>query len=201
MSARRLVACVLLLALGGCMVGPELRAPAPAAAGSVSRRAGADVGAAPRSARDWWTLYDDPHARRARRDGARRQRRRRAARSRASRRPTRSLREANAALFPEIDLGGRRRAARSSGSVTHAGADPHHQRRSRRAVDVVRDRFLGPAAAHGRERARAQALATHYAKDVVTLSLAGLTAQTYFALRSLDAQIAATRETLATRDD
>jgi multidrug efflux system outer membrane protein len=44
-------------------------------------------------------------------------------------------------------------------------------------------------------------LSTHYARDVVTLSLAGLTAQTYFALRSLDAQVAATRETLKTRQD
>jgi len=51
------------------------------------------------------------------------------------------------------------------------------------------------------ESARAQALATHYARDVVTLSLAGLTTQVYFSLRSLDAQIAATRETLATRED
>jgi len=51
------------------------------------------------------------------------------------------------------------------------------------------------------ESARAQALATHYARDVVTLSLAGLTTQAYFSLRSLDAQIAATRETLATRED
>jgi multidrug efflux system outer membrane protein len=51
------------------------------------------------------------------------------------------------------------------------------------------------------ESARAQALATHYAKDVVTLSLAGLTAQTYFSLRSLDAQITATSETLTTREE
>ena len=51
------------------------------------------------------------------------------------------------------------------------------------------------------ESARAQVLATHYAKDVVTLSLAGLTTQTYFLLRSLDAQITATRETLTTREE
>jgi multidrug efflux system outer membrane protein len=36
---------------------------------------------------------------------------------------------------------------------------------------------------------------------VVTLSLAGLVTQTYFSLRSLDAQIANTRSTLVTRDD
>jgi multidrug efflux system outer membrane protein len=36
---------------------------------------------------------------------------------------------------------------------------------------------------------------------VVTLSVAALTSQTYFALRSLDAQITSTRETLTTRDE
>jgi len=53
----------------------------------------------------------------------------------------------------------------------------------------------------GVEAVRAQALGTRYARDVVALSLAGLTAQGYFSLRSLDAQIAATRQTLASRDE
>ncbi len=48
---------------------------------------------------------------------------------------------------------------------------------------------------------RAQDLSTRYAKEVVTLSIAALTTQTYFSLRSLDAQIASTRATLATRED
>ena len=51
------------------------------------------------------------------------------------------------------------------------------------------------------EAARAQALGSRYAKDVVELSLASLTTQTYFSLRSLDAQIATTRNTLVTRSD
>ncbi len=51
------------------------------------------------------------------------------------------------------------------------------------------------------EAARAQALGSRYAKDVVDLSLASLTTQTYFSLRSLDAQIATTRNTLTTRND
>jgi multidrug efflux system outer membrane protein len=44
-------------------------------------------------------------------------------------------------------------------------------------------------------------LSTRYARDVVALTLAGLTTQAYFGLRSLDAQIVVTRETLATRED
>ena len=53
----------------------------------------------------------------------------------------------------------------------------------------------------GVEAARAQALGTRYAKEVVTLSIASLTTQTYLSLRSLDAAIATTRNTLATRKD
>jgi multidrug efflux system outer membrane protein len=52
----------------------------------------------------------------------------------------------------------------------------------------------------GAESVRAQALGTRYARDVVALSLAGLTAQTYFSLRSLDAQLAVTRRTLTSRE-
>src|SRR5262249_57050484 len=46
-----------------------------------------------------------------------------------------------------------------------------------------------------------QLLATRYAKYVAALTLAGLTAQTYFALRSFDAQIIVTRETIVTRKE
>jgi multidrug efflux system outer membrane protein len=46
------------------------------------------------------------------------------------------------------------------------------------------------------ESAQADLLSTTYAHDVTTLALAASTAQTYFALRSLDAQIAATVNTL-----
>jgi multidrug efflux system outer membrane protein len=53
----------------------------------------------------------------------------------------------------------------------------------------------------GVEAVRAQALGTRYAKDVVALSLAGLTAQAYFSVRSLDAQVAVTRQTLASREE
>ncbi|CAG0994460.1 partial Outer membrane protein OprJ, partial [Methylophilaceae bacterium] len=51
------------------------------------------------------------------------------------------------------------------------------------------------------EAARAQALGTRYGRDVTALTLAGVTAQSYFSLRSLDAQIAVTGETLASREE
>jgi outer membrane protein, multidrug efflux system len=110
------------------------------------------------------------------------------------------LREANAALFPEIDLGGA--AARSRTSATVAAPSPVRLSNDLRvALSTSFEIDFWGRLRRLVESARAQALATHYAKDVVTLSLAGLTTQTYFSLRSLDAQIAATKETLTTREE
>src|SRR5262249_13788066 len=53
----------------------------------------------------------------------------------------------------------------------------------------------------GQEAARANALASRYGRGVVALSLAGLVAQSYFALRSLDAQLEIARQSLATREE
>jgi multidrug efflux system outer membrane protein len=50
------------------------------------------------------------------------------------------------------------------------------------------------------EAARAQALGTLFAQDVVSVSLAGATAQAYFALRALDAQAASVAATVTARE-
>ena len=110
------------------------------------------------------------------------------------------LREANAALFPEFDLLGAAARARSSGTVT-TPVPIRITNDARIALTTAFEIDFWGRLRRQVESARAQALATHYARDVVALSLAGLTTQTYFALRSLDAQVTATRETLATRDE
>src|SRR5256885_10568534 len=66
--------------------------------------------------------------------------------------------------------------------------------------ETVQGRFWGKLR-RATEAARAQDLSTRYAREVVTLSITALTTQTYFSLRSLDAQIASTRATLASRDE
>jgi multidrug efflux system outer membrane protein len=198
MRARRLLAACGVLALAGCMVGPDYERP-PTPLPPAYPDGGPDVAAAAAVRPDWWILYDDPIlndlvataltdnldvvsavARIEEADA--------------------DLRAVDAALFPEIDLGGAAVRARSSGTVT----SPAPIRLSNDLRLVLTTSFEIDFWGKFRrqiESARAQALATHYAKDVVTLSLAGLTTQTYFSLRSLDAQIAATREALATREE
>jgi multidrug efflux system outer membrane protein len=51
------------------------------------------------------------------------------------------------------------------------------------------------------QAARAQVLSSRYAHDVIALTVAGTTAQSYFTLRALDGQIAVTRDILKSRDE
>ena len=200
MRLQRLVCGVTAIALTGCMVGPNYQRPADSAADGVSGSNIFDHNDERPGARRLVDALQRPDAERPCRHGAYGQPRCRV-RGRASR-------------------GGRRRPARSQ-CVLCFRKSIWEAAPSARATAASSLHPLPCASATivrlalstsfeidfwGRlrrlvESARAQALGTYYARDVVTLSLAGLTAQTYFALRSLDAQIFATRETLATRQD
>jgi outer membrane protein, multidrug efflux system len=198
MIRRRWLCGVACLALAGCMVGPDYQRPQTPLPGTYPDESTSSAAPAPIRA-DWWTLYNDPTlnslvatALSDNLDVA-------FAVAKVEEMDA-DLVEANAALFPEIDLLGAAARSRSSGSVT----TPVPIRLSndlRVALSTSFEIDFWGRLRRMVESARAQALATHYAKDVVTLSLAGLTTQTYFALRSFDAQITATRETLATRED
>lgn len=195
-------ACGLALALCGCMTGPDYQrpqTPLPTTYGEPATPVGTSADAATPIRPDWWKLYGDATldelvatALADNVDVA-------AAVAKIEEFDA-DLREANAALFPEIDLGGAAARSRTSGAV----AVPQSLRVSndlRFALSTSFEIDFWGRLRRLVESARAQALATHYAKDVVTLSLAGLTSQTYFLLRSLDAQVTATREALATREE
>ena len=113
-----------------------------------------------------------------------------------------NLREAGAAFLPEIDLGAagsRQRFSTTAATPIFAGV-PVIRNNVRLALNTSFEIDFWGKLRRTLEAARALALGTRYAKDVVTLSLAGLTAQAYFSLRSLDEQLAFTRSTLASRD-
>jgi outer membrane protein, multidrug efflux system len=191
------------LALSGCMVGPDYQRPETPLprtyADAPTVNAGAPTSSTTTIRADWWTLYDDPTLNELVATALSENLDVAAAVAKIEEFDA-DLREANAALFPEIDLGGTAARSRSSGAV----AAPQSIRVSndlRIALSTSFEIDFWGRLRRLLESARAQVLATHYAKDVVTLSLAGLTTQTYFLLRSLDAQITATRETLTTREE
>lgn len=201
-SAHAPLTAVLCLALAGCAVlGPDYDRPDAQLPQSWSDAAaeGGDR-AMPRA--DWWKLYGDPlldelvTATRERSTDVR------LAAAQLDEAEA-ALREAHAVLLPQIDLGGQ--ATRSR--ISTLGAQPVPA-----GVPVARSDFRLSASTafeldfwgrlrRGEEAVRAQVLATRFARDVTELSMTGTTAQAYFVLRSLDAQIAVTRSSLALREE
>jgi multidrug efflux system outer membrane protein len=113
------------------------------------------------------------------------------------------MREVGAALFPQIDLD----SGASRSRVTELGSNPAVS-----GFKPVRNDYnikLGTSfeldfwgkLRRAKESARAQSLATRYAKDTVDLSLSGLVASNYLLLRSLEAQITVSRDSLRSREE
>lgn len=197
----RIPALLVVSLLTGCMVGPNYQRPAvdlPATyPGSVDRAAAAD--AVPEH---WWTLFNDPTlnalVESALTDNFDVQR----AVARIEETDA-NLRAVNAAFLPEFDLGASASRSRASSAVASpppAGTPSIHNDLRLAVSSSFEIDFWGRLRRLA-EAARAQALGSRYAKEVVMLSLAGFVTQAYFSLRSLDAQIANTRSTLTTRDD
>jgi multidrug efflux system outer membrane protein len=191
-----------LLGVSGCMVGPDYKRPEVSlpAAFPESAPPKAATGAALRA--DWWTLYEDKALDELVASAMERNADVRLAVARIEEAAA-NLRAANAAYFPEVDLLGN--ANRTLYSTTTALPVPP-------GVPALRnDVRLAPTTSfeidfwgklrRGVEGFRAQYLSTRYARDVVLLTLAGSTAQTYFTLRMLDAQIAVSRESVANRQE
>jgi multidrug efflux system outer membrane protein len=201
MNARSPAALAGALVLAGCMVGPDYERPAvdlPAAFPDSPT----DAGGATTVRSDWWKLYGDAVLDELVASALERNADIRLAVARIEEADA-NLREAGAAYLPEVDLGSSGTRSRSS-TATALPLPP--------GVPVVRNNVRLAASTSfeldfwGRlrravEAVRAQALGTRYARDVVALTLAGVTAQAYFSLRSLDAQLAVTRETLANREE
>lgn len=199
------VKCALLAALtafvlNGCMLlGPDYNRPQlnlPAAyPESDDAKAPLAVPA------EWWQLYRDATLDKLVTSGLERNSDIRLAIARLEEAEA-VVREANATLLPEVDANA---AAGRSRSSTRAGSLPA-------GTPPIRNNFLLSANTsfeldfwgrlrRTREAARAQYIATRYGRDVVALTLAAGIAQTYFSVRSLDAQIIASEESLKAAED
>lgn len=200
-APRPIVAFALALAvvLSGCTVtGPDYVRPASTLPAAYPQDLGATAGAATPLASNWWKQFGDPDldalvatalARNADLELA-------AARVEEA---DAVMREVGANFLPQVNLGASGSRSRTSGLTAQRNAVVSNNLKLSASTSFEID-FWGRLR-RGSEAARAQALATRHARDVMALSIAGLTTQAYFALRSLDAQIAIVRRTLATRDE
>lgn len=200
MTSRSLLTA-LAFALGGCaMVGPDYQRPP---IGLPADYAQAPASPAPLALpAHWWRLYGDPTLDKLVASGLERNTDIKLATARIE--ETEALmREANATLFFPLVEG--RAAGNRARSSTRTGTLPT-------SVPPIRNDFQLTANTSfeldfwGRlrrtsEAVRAQLLGTRYGRDVVSLTLAASIAQTYFAVRSLDAQIIVSGETLKAAED
>ncbi len=195
------VLAVLLLA--GCSVGPKYERPEmplpaqfPVAAQKV------ETPGEPQIPADWWKLYNDPSL-----DALIASVRERNADLRIAAAQVEEaeavMRQARAAVFPEVNLSFSRTRSRV-GTLTApppvTGA-PLERNDARLVASTSYELdFWGRVRSAG-DAAQAQLLGSQLGREVVTLTLGGLTAQTYFGLRSLDAQIEVLERGIALRRD
>jgi outer membrane protein, multidrug efflux system len=162
----------------------------------------ADAPQAPTLAADWWKLYRDATldelVESARKNNA--DLRLAAARVQEA---EGALREAHAAIYPDVILS----AGYSRSAVSRLAQPPVPP-----GIAVVRPNYQLLAStnyeldfwgrlARGNEAAQAGLLGSRFSRDTVDLTLVGAVAQTYFALRSLDAQIAVLDSSIKVRRD
>lgn len=201
-SARYLSVLAAALLLNACMLlGPDYQRPAstlPAAFPDA-----ANAAARPDTlAADWWTLFRDPTLNDLVQSALANNTDVRRAIARIEETDA-NLRAAGAAFLPEVDVSSSatRSAVSTRTAVPIPGTVPTVRNDLRLGLSSSFELDFWGRLRRGVEAARAQALSSRYAKDVVMLSLASLTTQAYFVLRSLDAQIATTRATLASREE
>ena len=94
----------------------------------------------------------------------------------------------------------RTRLSRRGATPLPPGFDPEHND-TRVSADVSYEIDLWGRLRNATQAARAELLATEAARETVRIALTSDVAQGYFALRALDAQLAATRRSLATRTE
>ena len=188
-----------VVALSGCALGPDYRRPQlelPAAYSEPYKAADEAL------RNDWWTLYNDATLNTLVAEALRQSADIKIAVAQVEEAQA-LLGQANASIFPEIDLAGNASRARvSTITATPIPANAPIIRDDRRvALSTSFELDFWGKLRRASEAARAQVLASTYGRDVVTLTIVSTTTQAYFALRSLDAQLTVLENSLRTREE
>ena len=194
------LAAALALALAGCAVGPDYKRPASTLP-QAYKEAPAETAPAAID-QQWWHAFNDAEldalVDKALKDSTDI----RIAIARVEQADA-VARQAGAVLYPEINGSGsatRGRVSEFSPSAPPAGS-PLIGNNFQLAASTAYELDFWGKLRRTRESALALADASRYSRDTVRLTLAGDVAGTYLSLRSNDAQIAATRATLQTREE
>lgn len=182
--------------LAGCAVQPDYKRPPvelPAAWKESSQNPARDGG--------WWRIYADPALEALVAEAL--ERNSDLARAAARVDESRALvAQSEASTYPSVDATfGRNRTLSSAATGMLPPGVERERNNYRAALNVSYELDLWGRLRATTQASRADLLASEAARDTVRITLASDVAKTYFALRSLDAQVEATRRTLGLRED
>lgn len=202
-AAPSIAVLTLVLALAGCAVGPDYERPQstlPATfAPGAEAAADATATATNAVAKDWWTLFRDNTLNDLVNRALAHNHDLLAAVARVEEAEG-LARQANAAFYPQVDLeAGSSRTEVSKKTATWSSSSPHLVDSRTAGLSTSFEIDLWGRLRRADEAARAQVLASRYARDTVELSVAGLVTTGYLTLRAADASLALSESTLALR--
>ncbi len=204
MRLKQLIAMSVVLPsllLGGCqMIGPDYFRPKQALPDSF-QEAQASVSSEALN-NHWWTLYHDPVLDDLIEKASKNNTDLKIAVARIEEADG-YLREVGAALFPQVNLdssASRYRVTELGAVPMFNGMNPTRSNYNIKLGTTFELDFWGKLR-RTQESARAQALASRFAKDTVDLSLKSLVTGDYLLLRSLEAQIAISASSMQSRED
>jgi multidrug efflux system outer membrane protein len=201
MSAKYAALGLMMLLAGCAPVGPNYQRPPLDLPGSYPGPVPGPAPAPLAVPADWWRLYHDATLDKLVSSGLEKNADIRIAAARIEEAES-VLREVDATFFPLVEAGAGAKRSRSStqtGTLPPTAAPIRNDFKLTASTTFELD-FWGRLR-RAAEAARAQYYASRYARDVVSLTLAAGIAQTYFAVRSLDAQIAVAGETLKVAEE
>jgi multidrug efflux system outer membrane protein len=189
-----------VLLLAGCAVGPDYVRP-DSTLPELHKEAGSESAAPASINPEWWTLFNDATLNRLVEQALAANQDLQAAIARLEASEA-AAREAGAELYPSIDLGANSSRNRSSGETASgrmSGPQTYNNRRA--AVSLSYEVDLWGRIQRSNEAARAEALASRFGRDSIRLTLIGQLTNEYLNLRSNEAKLEVTRQTLETRQE
>lgn len=189
-TARRLLPLAVALAVSGCAVGPDFVRPPSTLPDGYAEWTAAAERIDPLIEPEWWRRFNDPVLNELVDEALNQNADVRAAVARVEQAEA-AAREAGAAFLPQID-------AQVAGDRTRIGG--HTVDTASASAFTAYELDVWGRVRRSSESARALALASHYGRDAIRLSVAGLVATNYLALRAYDAQLVLSAESEASRE-
>jgi len=200
---RLAAALTAALLLNGCAVGPDYLRPSAWLPDYFKEAAPVAVAEARSEAPvnpEWWTLFGDSTLNNLIQQALDANQDLQAAIARLEAAEG-AAREAGADYYPSVSLGASSGRSQISGETYNGlktGQATYNNRRA--ALSLSYEVDLWGRVRRSNEAARAEALASRFGRDSIRLTLLGQVANEYLALRSNDAQLVVTQETLTSRE-